>query len=464
MQVPLSHKEHIPCVYGWHDTKTREWYVGQTIDFKSRTRAHLGDKDGSEFHLALQSRSADFELFVLWSPYAYETYKLDDLHKKLISKEIEFISKKNSFFGGYNKTKGGVCSEIEISNYKRVLQGLKDFKVHLSAAEWYYAYVGPIGIVHRDFVVNAPGNNFHGVPLGHIVHKWRQNPGATYLVCDGNLDKLEELGFTWRSDEVPGYISKSERFSQARSQYNMGIWETKWMPALLWYFARFGHVNVPQKYIIPVDDLSVPEASRGALLGIKVSGLRYGCKTLPSTTVLVKYLRFCPCLDDWWDFLLIEGMMRFRTEFATDHVRIPQTFSFPSDYYILHLRDYGLGYNIANLMKRRRNTHNTAEYNRFKRIKWRLARELIWLQLHANDWKACVAKSLQRFIDYACVRGDTSKYRVGSVALMEQYNAWAATTGGCPKFIVDRWQFNRAARALGYTNKLSSFAGIRMKT
>lgn len=454
-----------PCVYGWHDVATDMWYVGQTLDFKQRTRAHLSEKDGSSFHTALKMRRHDFELYRLFSPLSgglshadVMMTTVDQLQCRLLEEEVSHIADKRAFTHGYNLTMGGTRSRIDVSNHKRMKSALLAFDVHLRAAEWYSGRVGPLGAVDRLYVVDNAGLDLDGVRLGHIVHKWRHNRGASYLLMAGNLDKLLALGFTWRSEDVPDYVPRVARLLQARHAASQSVWASKWWPCLLWYFQQHGHVNVPQVFLCPpsLDD---------AKLGAMINNIRTGCHP-DFVDILSRRMLFCRDFNEWGDHLLLQGMRHFRRHFAVHERRVPQQFAFPMSYHVLYLRGYGLGANLCNLMKRRL-SDDTVEHARFSRIRRPLLAEMLLLHCHAVAHTAQDVAAVMAFVQERCVRGPTEDhdYRVGSMDLLRAYCA-----GRVPSRH-DMYQLNTAMRELGFINKvrcvssvhMSSFAGIRLK-
>ena len=55
--------EEVGIIYGWYNTLTDMWYVGQTINPKGRFNVHIrlsSSNDKSYFHKAIRKQAAGF--------------------------------------------------------------------------------------------------------------------------------------------------------------------------------------------------------------------------------------------------------------------------------------------------------------------------------------------------------------------------------------------------------------------
>ena len=95
--------EEVGIIYGWYNTKSGKWYVGQTIDEECRFKRHIYDainkKDNSKFHRALRKYGLD--------NWVYCVLEDNILRENLNLKEQEWIEYYDSYYSGYNLTTGG---------------------------------------------------------------------------------------------------------------------------------------------------------------------------------------------------------------------------------------------------------------------------------------------------------------------------------------------------------------------
>ena len=94
--------EEVGIIYGWYNTLTDMWYIGQTINPKRRFNVHIrlsSSNDKSYFHKALRKYKLDNWIYCV----------LEDniLRENLNMKEQEWIEYYDSFYCGYNETAGG---------------------------------------------------------------------------------------------------------------------------------------------------------------------------------------------------------------------------------------------------------------------------------------------------------------------------------------------------------------------
>ena len=109
--------EEVGIIYGWYNTLTDMWYIGQTIDEKRRFKTHINDaihkKDNTKFHNALRKYGLD--------NFVYCVLEDNVLKENLNMKEIEWIEEFDSFYNGYNLTTGGDTNYIVSEEYRRKL-------------------------------------------------------------------------------------------------------------------------------------------------------------------------------------------------------------------------------------------------------------------------------------------------------------------------------------------------------
>jgi hypothetical protein len=120
--------------------------------------------------------------------------------------------------------------------------------------------------VSKDFVVPTDELRWpiemHGMKLGSAVLNLRQrNKGLT----QNQLQALEELGFDWG-------VSHGDNWG-------------KNLLALSTYDEIFGHMRLPQSFVVPTDDPRWPEETHGIKLGRVVSDLRRRKDTLPPNRI-----------------------------------------------------------------------------------------------------------------------------------------------------------------------------------
>lgn len=105
--------EEVGIIYGWYNTLTDMWYIGQTINEEGRFKSHIYNaitrKDNSHFYNAI--RKYGLENFI------YCVLEENILRENLNMKEQEWIEYYDSFYCGYNMTAGGgqtiFCEEIK---------------------------------------------------------------------------------------------------------------------------------------------------------------------------------------------------------------------------------------------------------------------------------------------------------------------------------------------------------------
>jgi hypothetical protein len=126
------------------------------------------------------------------------------------------------------------------------------------------------------------------------------------------MDALDALGFDWG-------ISRQD------------IW-TKNLLALKTYKAMYGHVNIPRRFIVPIDDQRWPADMRGMKLGTLAHNLRQRKEGLsPNQLHALEALgfnnEFSLDEDSWRTNLL--ALTTFDEIYG--HMRVPQNFVVPDD-------------------------------------------------------------------------------------------------------------------------------------
>ena len=113
--------EEVGIIYGWYNTKSEKWYVGQTIRplerFKDHIYAAINKKDNTKFYNALRKYGLD--------KFVYCVLEENVLRVNLNLKEIEWIEEFDSFYGGYNMTAGGRQTILSKESRKRMSESRK---------------------------------------------------------------------------------------------------------------------------------------------------------------------------------------------------------------------------------------------------------------------------------------------------------------------------------------------------
>lgn len=114
--------EEVGIIYGWYNTLTDMWYVGQTVRPEDRFKSHIilaENNDKSYFHKALRKYPLE--------NWVYCVLEDNILRANLNIREMDWIEYYDSYYSGYNLTLGGggsvsrICTEEtkkKISNAK----------------------------------------------------------------------------------------------------------------------------------------------------------------------------------------------------------------------------------------------------------------------------------------------------------------------------------------------------------
>ena len=109
--------EETGIIYGWYNTLTDMWYIGQTIDEKRRFKTHIdyaiNKKDNNRFHNALRKYGLD--------NFIYCVLEDNVLKENLNMRETDWIEYYDSFYCGYNLTSGGDTNVIISEETRRKL-------------------------------------------------------------------------------------------------------------------------------------------------------------------------------------------------------------------------------------------------------------------------------------------------------------------------------------------------------
>ena len=104
--------EEVGIIYGWYNTLTDMWYVGQTVRPEDRFKSHIilsENNDKSYFHKALRKYSLE--------NWVYCVLEDNVLRANLNMREMDWIEYYDSYYSGYNLTLGGggsvsrICTE-----------------------------------------------------------------------------------------------------------------------------------------------------------------------------------------------------------------------------------------------------------------------------------------------------------------------------------------------------------------
>ena len=109
--------EETGIIYGWYNTLTDMWYVGQTIDEKRRFKQHIdyviNKKDNNRFHNALRKYGLE--------NWVYCVLEDNVIRTNLNMMETDWIEYYDSFYSGYNMTTGGDTNVIISEETRRRL-------------------------------------------------------------------------------------------------------------------------------------------------------------------------------------------------------------------------------------------------------------------------------------------------------------------------------------------------------
>ena len=115
-------------IYGWYNTLTDMWYIGQTVRPEDRFKSHIilsENNDKSYFHKALRKYPLE--------NWVYCVLEDNVLRANLNMREMDWIEYYDSYYSGYNLTLGGGGSVSRICT-EETKKKISDAKVgkHLS--------------------------------------------------------------------------------------------------------------------------------------------------------------------------------------------------------------------------------------------------------------------------------------------------------------------------------------------
>ena len=109
--------EEVGIIYGWYNTLTDMWYIGQTILPEVRFKTHIyyaiNKKDNNRFHNALRKYGLE--------NWVYCVIEYNVLRENLNMRETDWIEYYDSFYSGYNMTTGGDTNVIISEETRRRL-------------------------------------------------------------------------------------------------------------------------------------------------------------------------------------------------------------------------------------------------------------------------------------------------------------------------------------------------------
>lgn len=358
IEIPFNGTHNGACIYGFLNTKENKWYIGQTIDFCGRKRNHLRAND-TPFHQLLQLSRDIFKIYIIEKPDEQTLSNITNLSIWLDEREQYHISKYNSFENGYNLTKGGKCSKIDIQNFKKIKSALETFEIHKIAVKWFCERETSLSRCPRDFIITGSNDDkIENIKLGQIIHKWRQNRNSYILLKPENLEFLNSYGF--------------DNSNKGRNCRQPKQW-LKWKCCMLWVYERYGHINMIQTYIMP-NESPYPDEKFGVFITSMrtKSDFTHFHKSIQKTFTLCGFKQ---SQELFITFQLQQAMKYYLKEFCK-FKKVPQSFKFPQSHHVLYLQNYAFGHNFRNMMKRK-NDENTVEARRYEILRRDIIRFLI---------------------------------------------------------------------------------------
>jgi hypothetical protein len=177
--------------------------------------------------------------------------------------------------------------------------------------------------VPQSFIVPTDDQRWpiemHGMKLGTVVKYIRQRRAS---LSDNQVNALETLGFEWK--------------------VSLDLNLKKTLLALTQYKEIYGHVRVPQRFVVPTGDQRWPIELHGMKLGIAVKYIRQGRVILSENQLdALDELGFEWNVSDdenWKKTLL--ALKTFRD--IHGHVRLPILFVVPTDDQRWPIKTYGV--------------------------------------------------------------------------------------------------------------------------
>lgn len=106
--------EEVGIIYGWYNTLTDMWYVGQTVHPEDRFKQHIDRAINKKYNTYFYNSIRKYGL----DKFVYCVLEDNVLRANLSIKEMDWIEDMDSFENGYNMTLGG--KEVYL-----VLHGIK---------------------------------------------------------------------------------------------------------------------------------------------------------------------------------------------------------------------------------------------------------------------------------------------------------------------------------------------------
>lgn len=218
-------------IYRFQNQITLESYVGQSTNLEERYKRHNRDwiNGTTDFYEAIQEWG--------WDNFSYEVLEICE-KEELNNKEKYWIAFYDSFYNGYNETKGGgnhwTVSEDEI--LKLYYEGLspKQIKEHLQISlSTVYKYLS----CDKEFIKNKNNNkntNFRVYQYdlnGNFIKSWLSRKAAARVLNIHNTaigkvisgERISAGGFLWRSyymEQLPKEQIKSIWHKHKVNQYD----------------------------------------------------------------------------------------------------------------------------------------------------------------------------------------------------------------------------------------------------
>lgn len=203
--------EETGIIYGWYNTLTDMWYIGQTIHPLSRFKRHIdwaiNKKDNNKFHNALRKYGL--------KNWVYCVLEENILRENLNMKEMDWIEEFDGFYDGYNMSAGGGQNTKFSEETRRKLSESCKGKNFFGEKNPFFGKHHSIET--RKNKMSGPKNGMYGKPSHNrrkvsqydlngnfiknydcITHAIKENPKcrAISAVCRGELNQTG--GFIWK--------------------------------------------------------------------------------------------------------------------------------------------------------------------------------------------------------------------------------------------------------------------------
>ena len=195
---------NMPYIYGIKNKENNKWYIGQTVNLKSRWKKHkTPSKNQCKISTLIQELGEDKFDFVV----------IEEVEMELLDeKEIFYIQRYNSFHDGYNETKGGQKPYIgqrlevepkEIMEYYFNNPSLSCREV----AKHFGIFHETVSSIVKESGLNLKGLGACGKPITLINTK--TNETKTFYTCKDAAKYISELGlYKTKSDTIRKQLAK----------------------------------------------------------------------------------------------------------------------------------------------------------------------------------------------------------------------------------------------------------------